>query len=1058
MTKSGWYLVLCSCALWTLLLSGCGGGGGTTPPGNGPVVDFSIAVQPTFISVNPGSSSSTTVSVGGSASSVNVSITGLPAGVTATPSTFTVASGAHQNVSFTAASTAAIASANITVSGTAGNVSHSAKASVAVNPAQKSSHPPLRTGYARTDVQWDSSFLNFAPQKWAIYHQPTRRFFVTDTFLNRVDVIDANTRSFIAQIPVPGAFVGDETPDHSAIYMGTQVGDIYKIDPVTMKVVQRFPAVSIGPNGFPTYELRVLADGRLALLGGQGGIPAVDGYSAVAIWNPVDNSFFVAPRLGLSPTCPLTDHILIFTLSADRSKILVGAGVSGGAVCQYDPVTDAQVTAVTNPLGIGVQAILTPAGSQKIIVPGLNAVAIYDANGLFQTDQFTLPTLGGNSFYYCSLSFDGNTLYAVPVNGGGSLLAFDWRTHQLLGWGPGMVMLDLGPGPHPEAVDETGLILASSAHGVSFLDGVALQPGLPASFVSNSILSPTSGPVAGGTDVFLNFNAIGNNVSQIFFGNQLAGNLASPTAGSGIAATSPPGAPGPVDVVALMSDGNIVYSPEGFSYGPSIVESITTSTTADGGATGTVFGYGFGGSSFGGTAAPGLLVTVNGQVAPVVKYTPQPLISTSISGFYLMPMEQLDFTLPPGISGLDADITISDAAGSTTAAKAVHYFPAVQKFPLPGSVLVQGVYDPRRDVYYFSDATVVQVFSRTRGWLAPIPMPAGATRLWGLSLSPDGTKLAVSDAGAAKIYVLNPDAPATISSFGSAAVIDAGEGGEPCGLAITDTGIVYYMVFYTSFTGPAGLHKLDTSTGAVKGFQLISAGALSADALTRVLLSSDNARLYINIAGELLQLDTATDATFSNPVIFGFDYELTLGVNQTAMSATGWIMDTNLNPQSFLTFTDRQGVTTQEVFGAKLSPDGALLFQPLLDSIDVFDARLGTLRTRLALPMQLSANYDALVSDGKDNVLLGISGQNGDGGVAVIDLTALPIPPPLPFNAITGSISANAAVAAPATSSRKALLPFTAEAARMRKPRAVTLPLSQRHSHLVNVPKAPARN
>ena len=42
----------------------------------------------------------------------------------------------------------------------------------------------------------------------------------------------------------------------------------------------------------------------------------------------------------------------------------------------------------------------------------------------------------------------------------------------------------------------------------------------------------------------------------------------------------------------------------------------------------------------------------------------------------------------------------------------------------------------------------------------PIPSPAGAygpQRLLALALSPDGSKLAISDAGAIAVYVLNPD-------------------------------------------------------------------------------------------------------------------------------------------------------------------------------------------------------------------------------------------------------------------------------------------------------------
>ncbi len=80
----------------------------------------------------------------------------------------------------------------------------------------------------------------------------------------------------------------------------------------------------------------------------------------------------------------------------------------------------------------------------------------------------------------------------------------------------------------------------------------------------------------------------------------------------------------------------------------------------------------------------------------------------------------------------------------------------------------------------------------------------------------------------------------------------------------------------------------------------------------------------------------------------------------------------------------------------KLSPDGSLLFQPTIAGIDVFDGRLGNLRTRIALPVELSANYDALVADGRDNILIAIIGQSGN-GIAVIDLSSVLEPTPLPY-------------------------------------------------------------
>jgi hypothetical protein len=126
--------------------------------------------------------------------------------------------------------------------------------------------------------------------------------------------------------------------------------------------------------------------------------------------------------------------------------------------------------------------------------------------------------------------------------------------------------------------------------------------------------------------------------------------------------------------------------------------------------------------------------------------------------------------------------------------------------------------------------------------------------------------------------------------------------------------------------------------------------------------------------------------------LVGFDYELTLSSNQTRMSATEYLMDTNLNAESYVTYIDRDVWNQVAVYGEKISPDGNLLFSPLQNALDVIDGRLGGLRTRIALPVTLSGNYDALVDDGKDNVLVAIIGQTGN-GIAVIDLTSLPEPP-----------------------------------------------------------------
>src|SRR6185437_435474 len=139
--------------------------------------------------------------------------------------------------------------------------------------------------------------------------------------------------------------------------------------------------------------------------------------------------------------------------------------------------------------------------------------------------------------------------------------------------------------------------------------------------------------------------------------------------------------------------------------------------------------------------APDLQLSVGGLPATITQYTAQP------QSEYPFPIESAQFVIPPGSAGEQVSVGVSNSDGSATESNAIQYLPPVQQYPLTGAVLVQGIYDPRRDVYYFTDATQIRVFSKTKGaWLASIPMPPTAQRLWGISLSPDGSKLAVSDA------------------------------------------------------------------------------------------------------------------------------------------------------------------------------------------------------------------------------------------------------------------------------------------------------------------------
>ena len=109
-----------------------------------------------------------------------------------------------------------------------------------------------RTRYLRTNTV--TEYFQWLNTHWAIFNPPTSRFFVTDPESNQIFVFDPASETKIATIPVPGAFGIDDMPDHSTLYVGTLIGDVYSIDPVTMQVKQRYLASQIGPHGFQAWS------------------------------------------------------------------------------------------------------------------------------------------------------------------------------------------------------------------------------------------------------------------------------------------------------------------------------------------------------------------------------------------------------------------------------------------------------------------------------------------------------------------------------------------------------------------------------------------------------------------------------------------------------------------------------------------------------------------------------------------------------------------------------------------------------------------------------------
>jgi hypothetical protein len=235
-------------------------------------------------------------------------------------------------------------------------------------------------------------------------------------------------------------------------------------------------------------------------------------------------------------------------------------------------------------------------------------------------------------------------------------------------------------------------------------------------------------------------------------------------------------------------------------------------------------------------------------------------------------------------------------------------------------------------------------------------------------------------------------------SAGHCSFSGAGVVAHPVGVAVSDAAMVYIAAYPDGGTGYDGFIKLDTGTDTFVDYG-VEATSTSDDVMYRNAISSDNARVFFNDDGETFSVDTGTDTVSYAEIAPGIgsgDDDLSLSSNQTSLEATSYLYDTDLNAASYLALNDYESMNITYVYGVKLSPDGSLLFQPSTAEIDVFDGRIGTLRTRIALPFALSQNYDALVSDGEDNVLVAITGATGN-GIAMLDLTSLSEPAPLPY-------------------------------------------------------------
>jgi len=442
----------------------------------------------------------------------------------------------------------------------------------------------------------------------------------------------------------------------------------------------RYVGSQIGPSGYYAASALVMADGRLTLLGGTGGV-TLDGSANFALWNPTDNT------LSVENCSSFIGNIGGISRTPDRAKVIL-ASVDSGPFCLVDEAT--LVSSTFGPGGFpSVNFRITPDG--KYLVTPFNTLTLSPNNYAYVYDLTTLnlvsqiPVNGNTSTASgFAISADSKTLF-VPNDW--VIYAYDLASGKQVGWMPNInVPITIGGGawgpsenPNLQAVDGTGLFAGPMEEGVGFIDTTTMLTSSVGTQFPNGYANPATGPVSGGTTVKVTEPASFGTLGGIYFGSQgssaISGVSGPNTYGNfgHVSAVSPPGKAGATDMYVLIADGGMQLLPEAFSYGPTIVEITPNMSTGEGGA-GVIYGYGFGpvGNGVEGpmpqvkvnatnSVPSSLQVTLNGTPVQVTGFLPYAYNLQSPP----FPLQALSYTIPQG-SG-SADVTVTSSGGTVTA-------------------------------------------------------------------------------------------------------------------------------------------------------------------------------------------------------------------------------------------------------------------------------------------------------------------------------------------------------------------------------------------------------
>jgi hypothetical protein len=187
-----------------------------------PPPSFSLSLSPTSATITAGATglavSVNATAANGFSGPVAVALTGLPAGVTANPSTLSLTPGTAQSTTLTAASSAAAGAASVTFTGTSGALTETATLALTVQAAAAQTNAPDITTY-HDDVARDG--LNAAETILTTANVNSAQF--GKIGFDSVDgPVDAQPL-YVANVTVDGTL-------HKVLYVATENDSVYAFD------------------------------------------------------------------------------------------------------------------------------------------------------------------------------------------------------------------------------------------------------------------------------------------------------------------------------------------------------------------------------------------------------------------------------------------------------------------------------------------------------------------------------------------------------------------------------------------------------------------------------------------------------------------------------------------------------------------------------------------------------------------------------------------------------------------------------------------------------------